>query len=81
MCVCVCVCVGGCVLLIMAFERSDSAWYNFGEFIKQIQTKTKKLIKKFESILIKLYIQCVFIIQLTILIYIYIYIYKEAFIV
>ena len=42
---------------MMAYVRSDSAWDNFGKFIHQFQFETKKLIRKLERILIKLYRQ------------------------
>ena len=41
----------------MAYERSKSAWDNFGEFIHQFQPETKILIRKLERTLIKLYRQ------------------------
>ena len=40
---------------MMASEWSESAWDNLGKFIYQFQTETKTLIRKFESILNKLY--------------------------
>ena len=42
---------------MMAYERSERAWNNFGKFIHQFQPETKTLIKKLERILIKLYRQ------------------------
>ena len=42
--------------LMMAYERSESAQDNFGEFICQFQPKTKTPIRKLERIL-KLYRQ------------------------
>ena len=53
--------------LMMAYERSESIWDNFGKFINQFKPKTKTLIKKCERILIKIYIQ-----------YIYIYIFHHT---
>ena len=41
----------------MAYERSESARENFGEFIHQFLPETKTLIRKLERILIKLYRQ------------------------
>ena len=41
----------------MAYERSESAWDNFGKFICQFQPETKTLIWKLERILIELYRQ------------------------
>ena len=41
--------------LMMAYERSESAWDNFGKFIYPFQPQTKTLIRKLERILIKLY--------------------------
>ena len=41
---------------MMAYERSESAWDNFGKFIYQFQPKTKTLVRKLEKIL-KLYRQ------------------------
>ena len=43
--------------LMMAYERSGSAWNNFGKFIHQFQPETKTLIRKLKRILIKLYRQ------------------------
>ena len=43
--------------LMMAYERSESAWDNFGKFIHQFQPKTKTLIRKLERILVRLYRQ------------------------
>ena len=40
--------------LMMAYEGSKSARNNFGKFIHQFHPETKKLIRKFERILIKL---------------------------
>ena len=48
--------------LMMAYERSESAWDNFGKFIHQFQPETKTLFRKLDRILIKLYKQNVFII-------------------
>ena len=45
---------------MMAYERSESAWDNFGKFIHQFQHETKTLIRKLERIVIKLYRQNVF---------------------
>ena len=42
-----------------AYERSKSAWNNFGKFIHQFQPETKTLIRKLERVLIKLCIQSV----------------------
>ena len=42
---------------MMAYEGSESAQDNFGEFIHQFQPETKALIRKLERILIKLYRQ------------------------
>ena len=42
---------------MMAYERSESAQDNFGKFIHQFQSETKAVIRKIESILIKLYRQ------------------------
>ena len=42
---------------MMAYKRSESAWDNFDKFIHQFQPETKTLIKKLETILIKLYRQ------------------------
>ena len=39
---------------MMAYERPKSAWNNFSKFIKQLQAKTKTLVRKLERILIKL---------------------------
>ena len=44
-------------LLMMVYERSESARDNFGKFIHQFQPETKTLIRKFERIFIKLYRQ------------------------
>ena len=41
--------------LIMAYERCERARDNFRKFISQFQPKTKRLLRKFESILNKLY--------------------------
>ena len=41
---------------MMAYERFESAWENFGKFI-QFQPETKTLMRKLERILIKLYRQ------------------------
>ena len=41
----------------MAYERSESAWDNFGKFIHQFTPETKTLIRKVKRILIKLYRQ------------------------
>ena len=43
--------------LKMVHEKSESAWNNFGKFIYQLQSKTKKLIRKLERMLIKSYRQ------------------------
>ena len=54
-----------------ADESSESAWNNFGNFIHQLLSETKTLIRKPERNLIKLYrqnVSCLF------NIYIYIYI-------
>ena len=73
---------------MMAYERSKSAWDNFGKFIHQFQPETKTLIRKLERILIKLYRQNVFLLfnqtclherLLPNYIYIYIGIYKKNF--
>ena len=40
---------------MMAYEVSESAQDNFGKFIHQFQPETKTLIRKLESILMKLY--------------------------
>ena len=45
---------------MMAYERSESAQDNFGKFIHQFQPETKKLIRKFERILIVLKTKYVF---------------------
>ena len=58
----------------MAYERSESAWDNFGKFIYQFQPETKTLSRKLERILTKLYRQNV---PLLFNLYIYIYIYKS----
>ena len=42
---------------MMACERFESAWDNFGKFIHRFQPETKILIRKLERILIKLYRQ------------------------
>ena len=42
---------------MMAYEKSESAWDNFGKFIHQFEPETKTLIRKLERILIKLYRQ------------------------
>ena len=42
---------------MMAYEGSESARNNFGKFIHQFQPETKRLIRKLERILIKLYRQ------------------------
>ena len=42
---------------MMAYKRSESTWDNFGKFIHQFQPEIKTLIRKLESILIKLYRQ------------------------
>ena len=55
---------------MMAYERSESAWGNFGKFIHEFQPETKTLIGKLERILIKLYR---LIVSLLFDIYIYIY--------
>ena len=41
----------------MAYERSESPLDNFGKFICQLQPKIKKLVRKLQRILIKLYWQ------------------------
>ena len=46
---------------MMAYERSECAWDNFGKFILQFQPETKTLIRKLERILIKLYRPNVFV--------------------
>ena len=33
---------------MMAYEGSESAWDNFGKFIRQFQPETKTLIRKLE---------------------------------
>ena len=43
--------------LMMAYERFESAWDNFGKFLYQFQPETKTLIRKLERILHKLYRQ------------------------
>ena len=43
--------------LMMAYERSKSAWDNFSKFIYQLPPKIKTLVKKLERILIELYKQ------------------------
>ena len=59
--------------LMMACERSENVWDNFGKFIHQFQHETKTLIRKLERILIKLCIQNVSIIYSNMLkLYIYI---------
>ena len=35
---------------MMAYERSESNWDNFGKFIHQFQPETKTLIMKLEKI-------------------------------
>ena len=40
---------------MMFYERSESTRNNSGEFINLLQTKTKTLVRKLESILIELY--------------------------
>ena len=35
---------------MMAYERSESAWDNFGEFIYTFRLKTKTLVRKIENI-------------------------------
>ena len=42
---------------MIAYERSESAWDNFGKRFHQFQPENKTLIKKLERILIKLYRQ------------------------
>ena len=59
----------------MAYERSKSAWDNFGKFIHKFQPPTKILIRKLERILIELYRQNVSLLFNETCIYIYIYIY------
>ena len=61
--------------LMMAYERFDSTWNNFGKFIRQLQPETKALIQKLERILIKSYWHNVSLLFNNIYIYIYIYIY------
>ena len=39
--------------LMMAYEKAKSARDNFGKFIDQFKPKTKTLIRKLESVLIK----------------------------
>ena len=41
--------------LMMAYEKFENAWDNFGKFLHQLQPETKKLIRKLERILIKVY--------------------------
>ena len=41
-------------LLMMAYERSESTWDNFGKFIHKFQPETKTLIRKLERISKKL---------------------------
>ena len=48
---------------MMAYERSKSAWDNFGRFIHQFQLETKTLIRKLERIIIKFYRQNVFLLS------------------
>ena len=60
---------------MMAYERSESAWDNFGKFIHHFQTETKAFIRKLEMILIELNRQNMSFFYLIIYIYIYIYIY------
>ena len=72
----------------MAYEKTKSAWDNFGKFIHQFQPETKTLIKKLERILIKLYRQNLFLLFNETCLnewllpnyppYIYIYIYTYA---
>ena len=42
---------------MMAYERSESAWDNFGKFTHQVQPETNTLIRKLERNLIKSYRQ------------------------
>ena len=50
---------------MMAYERSESAWNNFGIFIYRLQPKTKTLVRKLESILKNILTKCVFIFSQT----------------
>ena len=43
--------------VMMAYERSESAQYHFRKFIYKFQPKTKTIVKKLKTILIKLYRQ------------------------
>ena len=43
--------------MMIAYERSESAWDNFGKFPHQFQPETNTLIRKLKRILIKLYRQ------------------------
>ena len=45
---------------MMVYEKSESARKNLGKFIYQHQPKTKKLVRKIERILMKLYWQNVY---------------------
>ena len=41
--------------LMMAYKGFESAWDNFWKFINQFQPETKRLIRKLEKIVNKLY--------------------------
>ena len=68
----------------MAYEGSESAWNNFGKFMYQFQPETKRVIRKLERILDKVYRRnlsllsnetCIIVYIYIYIIYIYIYIY------
>ena len=45
---------------MMAYERSENAWDDFGKVIHQFEPETETLIRKLERIIIKSYRQNVF---------------------